>query len=415
MLLGASAVVGIILGGLAPSYAAAESATYSTPGTQTFTVPANVDQVTVSATGARGGFDGYKFLTEPCTPGHGGHLQATFSVVPGSTLSITVAGAGGDATTLAGGQGGIGGGGSGGNATEQVTPEAAYGGGGGGGASSVASSGGAPMLIAAGGGGCGGWDFASHGGGGNDGVAGGSGGIALGGQPGGTLSGGAGGASSKNTESAGGSGSGSQGGAGAGAAIQNGGGGGGGGGYFGGGGGGGVRAGDASSGGGGGGSDFFGAGAFNLSSSFGTGAGDGQVTLTYSGGPVPALPTGPQGPAGPQGATGPQGPAGAAGKIELVACTMITKTVKAHGKTKNVKQKKCTTKLVTGVVKFTAAAMRATLSRGGRVYAVGSASTVGDAGRLALSARRTMHAGRYTLTLRTSSGHLITQTTVTVS
>ncbi len=77
----------IVLGGVAPGYAAAESTGYSTPGAHTFTVPANVDQITVSASGAGGGIGGREG-GEPCTPGKGGQLEATYSVTPGSTLML---------------------------------------------------------------------------------------------------------------------------------------------------------------------------------------------------------------------------------------------------------------------------------------------------------------------------------------
>jgi hypothetical protein len=132
----ATSVAAVALG-IAPTLAQAETVNYSTAGTQTFAVPANVDQVTVSATGARGGLGGD---AESCIPGKGGQLQATFSVTPGSTLSVAVGGQGGDTTIAAGGEGGIGGGAAGG------TGDGGLGGGGGGGASTVALSSGARCL-----------------------------------------------------------------------------------------------------------------------------------------------------------------------------------------------------------------------------------------------------------------------------
>ena len=106
------------------------------------------------------------------------------------------------------------------------------------------------------------------------------------------------------------------------------------------------------------------------------------------GGPVGAA--GPGGPAGPAGPAGKEGPPG---KVQIVTCT-----------TKG-KKKKCTTKTVSGVVKFTASAERATLSRHGLVYARGAA-TRGAHGslRLRVTALRALHVGRYTLTLTSGSG-----------
>jgi hypothetical protein len=100
---------------------------------------------------------------------------------------------------------------------------------------------------------------------------------------------------------------------------------------------------------------------------------------------------GAQGPAGPSGAQGPEGPAG---KVELVTCE------KVNGK------RHCTTKLVTGTVKFTTAgrAAQATLSRHGVVYAAGTARTADGRMRLRLLSVRRLRPGRYTLTLITGSG-----------
>ena len=129
-------------------------------------------------------------------------------------------------------------------------------------------------------------------------------------------------------------------------------------------------------------------------------------------------PTGPTGPTGPLGPVGPTGPAGAAGpagvagpagtngkegpagkqgppgKVELVTC----KATKVKGKS----VQKCTSKLVSGTVKLTAAG--ATLSRNGSVYAVGAARL--SHGRLSLRLRplRKLPRGRYTLTLVSGSG-----------
>jgi len=67
-------------------------------------------------------------------------------------------------------------------------------------------------------------------------------------------------------------------------------------------------------------------------------------------------------------------------------------------KGKNVKRNKCTTKLVSGTVKFTTSSVvrRASLTRDGVLYATGTVTKKG----LKLHALRRVRAGRYTLTLR---------------
>ena len=81
---------------------------------------------------------------------------------------------------------------------------------------------------------------------------------------------------------------------------------------------------------------------------------------------------------------------------------MTCKTVKKNGK--SVQQ--CSAKLVSGVVKFNAAAAsaQATLSRGGVVYATGLQTNVGGRVRLKLTAVRKLARGRYMLTLVTRNG-----------
>jgi hypothetical protein len=122
-------------------------------------------------------------------------------------------------------------------------------------------------------------------------------------------------------------------------------------------------------------------------------------------------PTGFQGPTGPQGPTGKQGPQGLAGKVELVKC----KTVKRKHKTKQV----CTTKLVTGPVKFTTAAAdeRAALSRRGVIYATGYARPTHCGVQTWLLAARRLAHGRYTLALTTRRGRrqITTRTQVTIA
>jgi hypothetical protein len=258
--------------GVVAEPASAGSVSYTTPGTYSFQVPANVTEITLAAAGGGGGAG--KLSQCLNYPGKGGSEQGTFPVTPGAQLAIVVAGKGGDASDGQGGVGGIGGGGSGGTVSGGTTNA---GGGGGGGASSI-TTGGSVLLVAAGGGGCGGFEssFAA-----DDGAPGASGGYAGGGGAGTQSSGGAGGASQSSLDPAGMAGSLAQGGNGAGNASQNGGGGGGGGGYYGGGGGGGVRPGQANAGGGGGGSDYTAPTGTSTSSSPGSNEGDGQVSITY--------------------------------------------------------------------------------------------------------------------------------------
>ncbi|MGD0273464.1 MAG: FG-GAP-like repeat-containing protein [Gaiellaceae bacterium] len=119
------------------------------------------------------------------------------------------------------------------------------------------------------------------------------------------------------------------------------------------------------------------------------------VSLAGTAGP---LPQGPAGTNGTNGATGSRGPQGIPGKIRLVTCKVVTVKVKGR----MVKRKKCTTKLVSGTVSFTtASAARASLTRGGVLYATGTVTKKG----LVLHALRRVQAGRYTLTLRYRQGH----------
>jgi hypothetical protein len=106
------------------------------------------------------------------------------------------------------------------------------------------------------------------------------------------------------------------------------------------------------------------------------------------------------GPTGTSGPTGPAGKEGPAGKVEIVTCT------KKGGK------QTCTTKLVTGPVKFTAtaSAARATLSRHGKVFATGSARTVNGHIEFLSSDPRVLPRGRYTLTITHKAGRHITTT-----
>jgi hypothetical protein len=238
---------------------------FTTAGSGTYTVPANVTSITVKAWGAGGGGAVQTGIGTPGNGGGGGFTQATLSVTPGENLTYYVgtggtkgaggrfAGNGGGFSGLARGgtfliqAGGGGGGGAGANTNGGN-------GGAGGGASGVAGSAGSGTATIAGGGGggtnSGGGTAGTAGSGGSAGVA----GIAGAGGNGGTA------VTSCATAATGTGGNGGTGGGGAGGAYNgncsN--GGGGGGGYYGGGGGGsadsfGVNRGAA---GGGGGSDY---------------------------------------------------------------------------------------------------------------------------------------------------------------
>ena len=104
--------------------------------------------------------------------------------------------------------------------------------------------------------------------------------------------------------------------------------------------------------------------------------------------------SGATGPTGVKGATGTQGQAAPAGKIELVTC----ETVKG--------KQHCTTKLVSGTLKFTTAGSSAlaTLSRHGVVYAKGAARSTRGRMSLRLTPLRKLQPGRYTLTLISGAG-----------
>lgn len=112
------------------------------------------------------------------------------------------------------------------------------------------------------------------------------------------------------------------------------------------------------------------------------------------GGTGPAGPVGPVGPAGVAGPAGAAGPAGPAGNVELVTCKKVGK------------KQQCTTKVVSGTVKFTTKgfAARAVLSRHGAIFAEGDASSAHGGLSLRLSPLRKLTRGRYELTLITGSG-----------
>ena len=101
---------------------------------------------------------------------------------------------------------------------------------------------------------------------------------------------------------------------------------------------------------------------------------------------------GANGAAGAQGPAGPGGKEGPAGKVQVVTCT------------KKGKRKKCTTKTVSGTVKFTTSSAQATLSRHGVVYAAGTARATKAGMSLRLLPVRKLAPGRYTLTLISGAG-----------
>ena len=137
--------------------------------------------------------------------------------------------------------------------------------------------------------------------------------------------------------------------------------------------------------------------------------GPASVSLSGTGGQLPEGQTGPTGPTGPTGLAGATGArAGPSGQIELVVCRTVTKKRTEHGRKIAVKVKKCTTRLVSGKVKFTIAshAVQANVSRAGVTYATGRAIPTGT-GQWELMLIRRIHPlrpGRYILTLRSPRG-----------
>jgi hypothetical protein len=108
--------------------------------------------------------------------------------------------------------------------------------------------------------------------------------------------------------------------------------------------------------------------------------------------------------------TSPTKPTRKNGLVELVTCNTITKTIakRVHTKREKIKRENvkissqiCTTQTVTGPRKVTTAPLaQAELSRGGVVYATGTAARDATHPKLALNVSRTLRAGSYTLTLR---------------
>lgn len=122
------------------------SCTYTTVGSDSFTVPNGVTRVTIDVFGAQGGWSVCGAGCNTYLGGLGGEAKATLVVNPGDVFQIDTAGMGGDAfgpvcnVACVGGTGGVGGwngdsdGGRGGDAGG---PGLSAGGGGGGGASDV--------------------------------------------------------------------------------------------------------------------------------------------------------------------------------------------------------------------------------------------------------------------------------------
>ncbi|HEU5005007.1 MAG TPA: hypothetical protein VFT49_02905 [Candidatus Saccharimonadales bacterium] len=227
----------------------AGSASYSTSGSHTFSVPNGISAITVKAWGGGGGGGGGGARGGGGDGGAGGYASSTLTVTPGESLNVYVGGGGGGGTGSSGGNNTGGGGGGGGyssvarGSTQLLIASGGAGGGGGNGGSFTQAGG----AGAAGGDDSGGQDGSgsgsANGGSGASTTAGGSGGSGGGnsGSNGSSLAGGAG-ADGRSAEGADGSGAagGTEGGAAGGSHdATNGyaGGGGGGAGYFGGGGG----------------------------------------------------------------------------------------------------------------------------------------------------------------------------------
>jgi hypothetical protein len=260
-----------------------------TGGPQSFTLPAGVTNVTMSASGASGGA-----TTNGNGRGLGASAAGTFVTAPGAVLTVLVGGAGGNGGgnspitgVVPGGAGGFNGGGAGGTSDALASGDD-FSGAGGGGASSVLT-GSTPFVVGGGGGGAIACGIGQSGGnGGFPSGAAGAGGTCIPGTAGpgigGTQSVPGTGGSGGGAGIAGGTGVTGNGGAGGSVtanAFRVDGGGGGGGGFFAGGGSGGYS-GFANAEGGGGGSSFLAPSATNpTTEATGTHNGNGVVTLTF--------------------------------------------------------------------------------------------------------------------------------------
>ena len=169
---------------------------YTSPGSDTYTVPSGVTSITVKSWGGGGGGGGGGTDAGGGNGGGSGYSKTTLSVTPGEVLDIYV-GSGGTYGSFSSGSSG----------------SSSGDGGGGGGYSGVFSSG-TPLLVAPGGGGGGGGDGggstnysggAGGAGGGTSGVSGSSSNAAGGGGAGTSSSGGSAGSGGNNSGAAGGS------------------------------------------------------------------------------------------------------------------------------------------------------------------------------------------------------------------
>lgn len=381
------------------------TASFTTPGQYSFTVPVGVSNVQITAVGANGGSSqgtdgGGAGSSAGGVTSAGNPAAVTVPVTPGEQLYVAVGAPGARGSRQAGGAGGFGGGAAGGGSSPGL------GGGGGGGASVVSAGSPFPwslLVVAAGGGGAG---YGANGGNGDSGGA--------GCNQSGPLSCAASG--SAGTQTAGGAGGGGVGGGSAGQPGQ-----------FGFGGAGGVASGLDNDGGGGGGGYYGGGGGGSSATAniFGGGGGGGSSFVT----PLATV-SGPPAPASPAqvligyklSGTGRVPSPGARGQTEVVLCnTTITKTVTSHGRKHKLTVHKCTSRFLAGTVKVTATRgdLAARISRGAATYATGLATANGNRRwQLVLTHRiRTLRRGLYTLTLRTRGSHprIIKRATITLS
>jgi N-acetylneuraminic acid mutarotase len=304
---------------------------YTSPGTDSFTVPTGITSVTIKAWGAGGGGGGGGTAGSGGAGGGGGYTKTTVTVSPGDSLSINV-GAGGGAGSFSSGASGSSsgdGGGGGGysgvvDTTTSTTAAVAAGGAGGGGGGASGNStynGGAGGA----GGGTSGVDGSAsggaNGGGGGTASAGGAGGTGggNGGSAGSSLTGGAGadgrsGAGADGSNANGGSPGGANGGNGDQSSNDYAGAGGGGGGYYGGGGGSGTqKTGNGSH------SAYSGGGGGGGGSSYTSGT---NVTNTAGSGTTPGNSSdGSRGSAGDGGGGGSTNSSGTSGNSGLVIIT----------------------------------------------------------------------------------------------
>lgn len=265
--------------------------TFTSQGTNSYTVPAGITSLTFKTWGGGGGGGAGAATGAGGAGGGGGYVQSTITVTPGETLSIYVGGGGTGGTHNALGTRAGGGGGGGGHTSvyRGATPLLVTAGGGGGGGGREATVGGAGGAGGGTSGIAGTQGSANNGGGGGAGTAsaGGAGGnnnqaTGNSGTAGSSLSGGEGadGRSGQGADGSGAIGGGASGGNGgvANILITRAGGGGGGSGYFGGGGGAATSSlAGAAGGGGGGGSSFTAVGSTSVTNSAGSGTAPGNA------------------------------------------------------------------------------------------------------------------------------------------